>query len=72
MVKEHVRELVEKLQRVENEMKLLQQDRRDLFVDYKDKVDVKTFKAAWAIAKKLENVNEAELDNILEVMKNLE
>ena len=72
MVKEHVRELVEKLQRVENEMKLLQQDRRDLFVDYKDKVDVKTFKAAWTIVKKLENVNEAELDNILEVMKNLE
>ena len=72
MVKEHVRELVEKLQRVENEMKLLQEDRRDLFVGYKDKVDVKTFKAAWSIVKKLENVNETELDNILEVMKNLE
>tara|TARA_E500000331_G_C16756717_1_gene497740 strand:+ start:44 stop:262 length:219 start_codon:yes stop_codon:yes gene_type:complete len=72
MIKEHVSELVEKLQRVENEMKLLQQDKRDLFVDYKDKVDIKTFKAAWSIVKKLENVNETELDNILEVMKNLE
>ena len=72
MIKEHVSELVEKLQRVENEMKLLQQDKKELFVDYKDKVDIKTFKAAWSIVKKLENVNEAELDNILEVMKNLE
>ena len=72
MVKEHVKELVERLQRVENEIKLLQADRRDLFTEYNDKLDIKTFKAAWAIAKKLENVNEAELDNILEVMKNLE
>ena len=72
MVTSHLKELVEKLQSVENEIKLLQEDRRNLFIDYKDKVDVKAFKAAWAIAKRRENVNEIELDNILDALKSLE
>jgi|TARA_R110002020_G_scaffold37124_25_gene112136 uncharacterized protein (UPF0335 family) len=72
MVKAHVQELVEKLQRVENEMKLLQEDRRHMFDDYKDKIDIKAFKAAWAIAKKRENVNEIELDSILDTLMTLE
>ena len=72
MVKAHVQELVEKLQRDENEMKLLQEDRRHMFDDYKDKIDIKAFKAAWAIAKKRENVNEIELDSILDTLMTLE
>lgn len=68
----HVKELAEKLQRLENEIKLLQTDRKDLFSEYGDKIDVKAFKAAWSILKRRESVNEAELDNILEVMKSLE
>ena len=72
MVASHIKELVEKLQRVENEMKLLQEDRRSLFDDYKEKLDIKAFKAAWAIAKRRENVNEIELDNILDALKSIE
>ena len=68
----HIKELVEKLQTVENELKLLQEDRRDLFDEYKEKIDIKAFKAAWAIAKRRENVNEIELDNILDALKSLE
>jgi len=72
MSQSHVKELVEKLKTVENEMKLLLEDRKELFADYKDKVDVKAFKAAWAILKRRQNVNEIELDNILDIVNNIE
>jgi len=72
MSQSHVKELVEKLKSVENEMKILAEDRKELFADYKDKVDVKAFKAAWAILKRRQNVNEIELDNILDIVNNIE
>ena len=65
-------ELAQKLKSVENEIKILQEDRRDLIADYKDKIDVKAFRAAWAILMKKENVNEAELENILDIIDNVE
>jgi len=65
-------ELAQKLKSVENEIKILQEDRRDLIADYKDKIDVKAFRAAWAILKKKENVNEVELENILDIIDNVE
>jgi len=65
-------ELAKKLKSVENEIKILQEDRRDLIADYKDKIDVKAFRAAWAILKKKENVNEVELENILDIIDNVE
>ena len=67
-IKQHVKELAAKLTSVENEIKLLQEDRRELISDYKDKLDVKAFRAAWAILKKKENVDETELDSILEAI----
>jgi len=72
MSQSHIKELVEKLKTVENEMKLLTEDRKEIFADYKDKVDVKAFKAAWAILKRRQNVNEIELDNILDIVNNIE
>ena len=69
---EHVKALVEKLQENENEIKLLQEDRRLLFDDYKEKLDIKAFKAAWTIAKKRSNVNEIEVDSILAAFKNID
>jgi uncharacterized protein (UPF0335 family) len=68
-VSENVRELVEKLTSVENELKLLQDDRRELLLEYKDKIDMKAFRAAWSIAKRREGVNEIELDNILDIIR---
>ena len=71
-IRQHVKELATKLTAIENEIKLLQEDRRDLLADYKDKIDVKAFRAAWIILKKKENVDEAELDSILEAIDTIE
>ena len=46
-----VLELVERLITLENEIKLLQEDKNQLFTEYKEKLDIKTFKAAIRIAK---------------------
>ena len=71
MNKQTVKELVEKLTTVNNEIKLLQLDRKELLAEYKEKLDIKAFKAAMRISKMREDVNEMELDNILLVMEDL-
>ena len=64
---EIVLELVERLINVENEIKLLQDDRKALFEEYKDKLDVKAVKAAIQIAKIKSRLgdSEAQVDQIL-------
>ena len=69
MTSETVRELVEKITQIDNEIKLLQEDRKEILEDYKDKLDLKAFKAALRIVKLRENVDNTELDNILEVLE---
>lgn len=69
MTSETVRELVEKISQIDNEIKLLQEDRKEILEDYKDKLDLKAFKAALRIVKLRENVDNTELDNILEVLE---
>jgi uncharacterized protein (UPF0335 family) len=69
MTSETVRELVEKITQIDNEIKLLQEDRKEVLEDYKDKLDLKAFKAALRIVKLRENVDGTELDNILEVLE---
>ena len=69
--KETVKELVEKLVNLENEIKILQEDRKILLEDYREKIDIKAFRAAFRIAKiktKLGD-SESELDNILDVVE---
>jgi uncharacterized protein (UPF0335 family) len=70
MTKEIVQELIEKITSIDNEIKLLQDDRKTLLEDYKDKLDIKAFKAAVRIIKLRENVDNGELDNILGVLDN--
>ena len=67
-MKDLVLELVERLIVVENEIKLLQEDRRNLFDEYKEKLDVKAVKAAIQIAKIKSRLgdSESEVDRILE------
>lgn len=69
MTSETVRELVEKITQIDNEIKLLQEDRKEVLEEYKDKLDLKAFKAALRIVKLRENVDSTELDNILEVLE---
>ena len=69
MNREVVKELVEKLSRVENEMKLLREDKKIIVDDFKDRLDMKAFMAAWQILKKREKVDEAVLDNLLHILQ---
>ena len=69
MTTETVRELVEKITQIDNEIKLLQDDRKATLEEYKDKLDLKAFKAALRIVKLRENVDNTELENILEVLE---
>ena len=61
-------EFVSKLRRIENEIKLLQQDKKDRFDDYKNYFKPKVLREALRVVKKRiefgEDVNE--LDNIVE------
>ena len=59
-------ELIERLNNVDNEIKLLQDDRKSLLEEYKDKLDIKAFKAALSIAKIRSRLGDSEeaLDNM--------
>lgn len=70
MTKEIVQELIEKITTIDNEIKLLQEDRKELLEEYKDKLDIKAFKAAMRIIKLRENVDSSELDTILDALEN--
>jgi hypothetical protein len=69
MTKEIVQELIEKIASIDNEIKLLQEDRKELLEEYKDKLDIKAFKAAMRIIKLRENVDSSELDTILDALE---
>ena len=67
--RETIKELVERLTTVENEIKLLQTDRKELLASYSDRVDIKAFRAAWGLYKARSRVDENELDQILNVLE---
>ena len=69
MIKDYVVDLAKRLTQLENEIKLLQDDRKELFQEFSDKLDVKAFKVAWSILKRIKNVDEDVVDNIVEIMK---
>ena len=66
-LKNVIREFVEKLTKVENEISLLRQDRKDIIDEFRDKIDVKTFAAALRIAKIREKVSD---ENFLDAIVN--
>jgi uncharacterized protein (UPF0335 family) len=66
-----VKEFVEKVLAFEAEKKELSEAEKELYTDYKDKLDVKAFKAALRIAKirsRLDSDVEAETDQMLQVV----
>ena len=69
MIKDYVVDLAKRLTQLENEIKLLQDDRKELFQEFSDKHYVKAFKVAWSILKRIKNVDEDVVDNIVEIMK---
>lgn len=64
-----VKELIEKITQIDNEIKLLQEDRKTVLDDYKEKLDLKAFKAAMRIVKVRESVDSSELDNYLDILE---
>ena len=46
-----IKELVEQLMRIDGEKQLLNEEQKQLFEDYKNKLDIKAVKAAIRIAK---------------------
>ncbi len=67
MNSETVKELVERLTRIESEQKLLSEDRKHLIAEYKDKLDVKAVQAAIRVAKIMAKLDtsDQEFDNIM-------
>lgn len=68
---EIVREFIEKVLAFEAEKKELSEAEKELYTDYKDKLDVKAFKIALRIAKmraRLDSSEDAEVDQILGVV----
>ena len=67
--RETIKELVERLTTIENEIKLLQTDKKELLADYSDRIDVKAFRAAWSVMKAKKRVDESEFDQILDQLE---
>ena len=67
--KETIKELAERLTTIENEIKILQTDKKELLADYSDRVDVKAFRAAWSVMKAKKRVDESEFDQILDELE---
>ena len=72
MTSETLKEFVEKLLLVENERKLLVEDRKVLITEYKDKLDVKAVQAAMRIVKIKSQLDTSddELENIVSALEN--
>lgn len=64
--KEHIEKFTAELTRIENELTLLKEERKELLESYKEKLDTKTFLAAMKIVKIREKVNNYDtLDDML-------
>jgi hypothetical protein len=65
-----VKELLGKLETIDNELTLLRDDRKSLIDEYKEKLDVKAFRAAMRIFKiRRQADNDCVIDEILDAME---
>jgi uncharacterized protein (UPF0335 family) len=70
--KEVVHELVEKVLEMEHEIKTLQESRKEILDEYKDRIDLKVFNAALRIARikaKLAATSDESLDEVLDAVE---
>ena len=68
---ETIEEFVEKLTRIENEKKILQEEQKELFDSYKDRLDLKAIRAAVRIAKIKSKLgdSEPEMESMLDTIE---
>ena len=65
-----VKELLGKLETIDNETTLLRDDRKSLINEYKEKLDIKAFRAAMRIFKIRQQVdNDCVVDEMLDAME---
>ena len=57
---EEIRDLLKRYLNIENEIKLLQEDKKTLMNEYKDKIDTKAFQSALRAAKIIAKVKPQE------------
>lgn len=71
MTKELLVEFIERLTRIENERRILEDDRKELFAEYKEKLDIKAVRAAIQIAKIRSKLGDSEhtMDSIFETVE---
>lgn len=72
MTNKDVRELFERYMNLENEIKLLQEDKKQVLAEFKDRIDPKVFKAALSAAKKkakLKSHEATEYDQVVHVLE---
>lgn len=67
-----VKEFLDRLRTIENEMATLAEDRKELFAEYKEKINLKALKAAIRIIKIRARLgsDENECDNYIEKIEN--
>lgn len=68
-----VKEFVEKLRTIQNEIETLKQDEKELVEEYSSKLDMKALKAAMRVMAVKEKVTHKDaFDNCLEVLERIE
>ena len=67
-----ISELFDRFVRVENEIKLLQDDKKQLLAEFKDRIDPKAFQSALRSAKIRAKLKPAEVDDFDQVLEILE
>ena len=72
MVNNDVDELLKRYMNVENEIRLLQEDKKQIFEEFKDKVSPRAFKTALAAARnrsRLKTHEVSEYDQLVEIFE---
>lgn len=72
MTNEDVKQLFERYQTIENEIKLLQEDKKQVLAEFKDRVEPKVFRAALTAARnkaKLKTHEAHEYDQVVSLLE---
>ena len=65
-------ELFERYSRIENEIKLLQEDKKLLLAEFKEKIEPKTFQVALRAAKSISKLKSSEMNDFDQIMEILQ
>ena len=67
-----IEELFSRYIRIENEIKLLQEDKKNLLAEFKDKISPRVFQSALRMAKTTAKLNQGARDEFDQIVNHLE